>query len=136
MLPQAVEFRISDAAGIARIPTAIDPGGAVLVSGTLARLQDRWKVGECSRSSKHDCGTRATYWHEGLNGAFSLCPWLLDLKLTSCRDLPLSLDYKTDGVSSRCSSPAGITRVELGLENLDLNPRPPRPNPRTARHLH
>jgi hypothetical protein len=95
MLPQAVEFRISDAAGIARIPTAIDPGGAVLVSGTLARLQDRWKVGECSRSSKHDCGTRATYWHKGLNGAFSLCPWLLDLKLTSCRDLPLSLDYKT-----------------------------------------
>jgi hypothetical protein len=38
--------------------------------------------------------------------------------------------------SSRCSSPAGIARVEIGVDNLDRNPRPPRPNPRTARHLH
>jgi hypothetical protein len=39
------------------------------------------------------------------------------------------MDQLHVGVSSRCSSPAGITRVELGLERPWLNPRLPRSKP-------
>jgi hypothetical protein len=49
---------------------------------------------------------------------------------------PIERRWFLMGSSPRCPSTSGVTRVELSLENLDQNPRPARPNPRTARHLH